>query len=227
MKIVVFAFALILVAAALPPAVAQEVNASPAPELTVPDKADTSRSDPSVSVTTEKTASPTPKPKPKAEPSASPAKASSPAPSKASPSPSPSASVTSAAATPAKKSTPEATIREIEEKWEASVKNHDPSIAQAYLADDYRGVSSKGKILTKANVLSEMKKDTDAYTATKAGKVDVHVFGGQFAVATGISTEAGKGKDGADFKRSFRWTDVWVLRQDKWQCVASQAMLVQ
>src|SRR3954471_9320545 len=225
MKIVVFAFALI--AAVLPAAIAQEVSSSPAPERTVPDKADTSRSDPSVSITTEKAASPTPKPKPKAEPSASPTKSSSPAPSKASPSPSPSAPVTSAAVTPAKKSAHEATIREIEEKWEASVKNHDPSIAQAYLADDYRGVSSKGKILSKANVLSEMKKDTDAYSSTKAGKIDVHVFGGQFAVATGISTEAGKGKDGADFKRNFRWTDVWALRQDKWQCVASQAMLVQ
>jgi ketosteroid isomerase-like protein len=54
--------------------------------------------------------------------------------------------------------------------------------------------------------------------------VDVRVFGGQFAVATGISTEAGKSKDGKDFKRSFRWTDAWVLRNDRWQCVASQAM---
>ncbi len=217
--------ALTLLAAALPVAIAQEVTSSPAPELTVPDKADTSRSDPSVSVTTEKTASPTPRPKPKADASASPTKSSSPAPSKASPSPS--ASAASTAVSPAKKSTPEATIREIEEKWEASVKNHDSSIAQAYVADDYHGVSSKGKILSKANLLSELKKDTDAYTSTKAGKIDVHVFGGQFAVATGISTEAGKSKDGTDFKRNFRWTDVWVLRQDKWQCVASQAMLVQ
>jgi ketosteroid isomerase-like protein len=105
--------------------------------------------------------------------------------------------------------------------------NHDPSVAQAYLADDFRGVSSKGKVMTKANLLAELKKDTDAYSSTKNGKVDVRVFGGQFAVATGISTEIGKAKDGQAFKRSFRWTDVWVLRQDKWQCVASQAMLVQ
>src|SRR4051812_18134547 len=223
MKISLLAFA--VVAAALPVANAQEVSSSPSPELTVPDKADTSRSDPSVSITTEKTASPTPKPKPKAEASASPTKASSAVPSKTSPGPSPTAA--SASASPIKKSTAEATIREIEEKWEASVKNHDPSIPQAYLADDYRGVSSKGKILSKANLLSELKKDTDAYSSTKAGKLDVHVFGGQFAVATGISTETGKSKDGTDFKRNFRWTDVWVLRQDKWQCVASQAMLVQ
>ena len=127
---------------------------------------------------------------------------------------------------PTKKSTPEATIREIEDKWEASVKNHDASVAQAYLADDFRGVSSKGEMMSKSKLLSEIKKDTDTYSSTKNGKVDVRVFGGQFAVATGTSTEAGKDKAGQTFKRTFRWTDVWLLRKDKWQCVASQAMLV-
>jgi ketosteroid isomerase-like protein len=103
--------------------------------------------------------------------------------------------------------------------------SHDPSVAQAYLADDFRGVSSKGKVMSKSNLLGEIKKDTDTYTSTKNGKVDVRVFGGQFAVATGTSTEAGKAKDGKVFNRSYRWTDVWVVRNGKWQCVASQAML--
>ena len=219
MKLVIALFASLFVAAT-PFALAQEDSASPAasPEATAPEKSD----DPSVSVTTEKTASPTPK----AEASASPSKSSSPAAAKTSPSATPSTSSTSTAVMPTKKSTPEATIRDIEDKWEASVKNHDPSVAQAYLADDFRGVSSKGKMMTKANLLGEIKKDTDTYTSTKNGKVDVRVFGGQFAVATGTSTEEGKAKDGQAFKRTFRWTDVWMLRKDKWQCVASQAMLV-
>jgi ketosteroid isomerase-like protein len=127
---------------------------------------------------------------------------------------------------PTKKSTAEATIKDVEDKWEGSVARHDSSIPQAYLADDFRGVSSKGKLMSKKDLLAELKKDTDTYSSTKNGKVDVRVFGGQFAVATGTSTEAGKDKDGKEFKRTFRWTDAWVLRNDKWQCVASQAMLV-
>jgi ketosteroid isomerase-like protein len=127
---------------------------------------------------------------------------------------------------PAKKSTPEATLRDIEDKWEASVMKHDQSVAQAYVADDFRGISSKGKVMKKSDLLAELKKDTDTYTSTKNSKVDVRVFGGQFAVATGVSTEEGKSKDGTAFKRSFRWTDSWVERNGKWQCVASQAMLV-
>lgn len=220
MKIAVLALTT-LFAAVVPFAYAQEE--SPSPEATASEK----RNDPSVSVTTEKTVSPTPKPKSSASPtkSASPSAKSSPSATPAT-SPASAASPSSTAAMPAKKSTPEATIREIEDKWEAGVKNHDSSVPQTYLADDFRGVSSKGEIVDKKKLLAEIKKDTDAYSATKNGKVDVRVFGGQFAVATGVSTETGKDKAGQTFKRSFRWTDVWVLRKDQWQCVASQAMLV-
>ena len=208
MKTTIFALAL-AVATSAPLTIAQEVTSRPSPEaspeLTVRDK--TTNSDPSVSVTTEKTASPTPKSQ------ASPSATKAPSTAKTTPSPTPAPSAPSTASMPAKKNTPEATIREIEEKWEASVGRHDSSVAQAYLAGDFRGVSSKGKVMTKANLLSEMKKDTDTYTSSKNGKVDVRVFGGQFAVATGISTEAGKAKDGKDFKRSFRWTDVWYYEK--------------
>ena len=214
MKITVLAFAVLFTAAAGPFTFAQEDSPSPA---AAPEKS----TDPTVSVTTEKTVSPTPKPKA----SASPTKSSSPA-AKTTPSATPETSASPSSAMPTKKSTPEATIREIEDKWEASVKNHDPAVPQTYLADDFRGVSSKGEIMDKKKLLAELKKDTDVYSSTKNGKVDVRVFGGQFAVASGVSTEAGKDKAGQTFKRSFRWTDVWVLRKDQWQCVASQSMLV-
>jgi ketosteroid isomerase-like protein len=218
MKITILAITA-LFASAVPFALAQAETSSPSasPHATASEKSD----DPSVSVTTEKNASPTPKP----ETSPAATKSSSPA-AKSSASATPAANASPAALMPTKKSSPEATIRDIEDKWEASVMTHDPSVAQAYLADDFRGVSSKGKVMSKSNLLSEFKKDTDTYTSTKNGKMDVRVFGGQFAIATGISTEVGKSKDGKDFKRSFRWTDAWVLRNGKWQCVASQAMLV-
>jgi ketosteroid isomerase-like protein len=222
MKRTALAIALLVAAATTPFALAQDETPTPAPEaspeMTVSEKTETA--DPSVSVSTEKDASPTPKP----ESSPAATKPSSPAPAK--PHPTPATNASPAAVMPTKKSTHEATIRDIEDKWEASIMRHDPSVAEAYLADDFRGISSKGKVMTKAKLLAEMKKDTDTYTSAKNGKVDVRVFGGQFAVSTGTSTEAGKSKDGKEFKRTFRWTDAWVLRNGKWQCVASQAMLV-
>ena len=127
---------------------------------------------------------------------------------------------------PAKKSTPEATLREIENKWEASIAAHDPAVVQAYVANDYRGVSSKGKVLNKAGLVAQIKNDTDTYTSAKNDRMDVRVYDGRFAVVVGMSTEVGKGKDGKAFKRKFRWTDAWVERNGKWQCVASQAMAI-
>jgi ketosteroid isomerase-like protein len=222
MKTTILAITVLIAVAATPFVLAQEETSTPAPEASPETTSPEKSSDPSVSVTTEKTASPTPKPD--SSPAAT--KASSPAATKSKPSPTPASGASPAAVMPTKKSTHEATIRDIEDKWEAAVMRHDPSVAQAYLADDYRGISSRGKVMSKANVIAEIKKDTDTYTSAKNGKVDVRVFGGQFAVATGISMEAGKAKDGKDFKRSFRWTDTWVLRNGKWQCVASQAMQV-
>ncbi len=121
---------------------------------------------------------------------------------------------------------PEATVRDLENKWEASVMTHDPSVAMALLADDYVGVNSKGKLLNRGALISEIKKDKDTYTSTKNGRMNVRFFGPQFAVVNGTSDEAGKDKEGKAFSRTYRWTDVWVDRKGKWQCVSSQANLV-
>jgi hypothetical protein len=221
------------IVATAPLARAQEEDAAAPeptpPEMTAPEKSESPAADPSVSVTTEKSELPA------TEKSSSPvpSKASSPsAPTKTSSAPkstSPAASTKPASTTaimPTKKSTPEATLRDIEDKWEASIALHDPSVAKAYLADEYRGVNSKGKIMTKSSLLAEIKKDTDTYTSAKNGRMDVRVYGGKFAVVMGTSTEAGKSKDGKPFKRSFRWTDAWVDRDGKWQCVASQSVML-
>jgi uncharacterized protein DUF4440 len=220
MKITVLALTAFVVATA-PFAWAQEETATPAPtpEATAPEKSESPATNPNVSVTTEKSASPA------AEKSSSPA-----GPTKASSSAKTTAASTKsappAAVMPTKKSTVEATLKDIEDKWEASFMSHDPSVAQAYLGDDYRGVSSKGKVMSKSSLMTEIKKDTDTYTSAKNGNMDVRVYGGHFAVVMGTSTEVGKGKDGKAFKRSFRWTDAWVDRNGKWQCVASQSMLL-
>jgi len=228
MKIAILALTAFVLAAA-PVAWAQEETETPAPppEAAAPDTSSSPASDPSVSVTTEKSPAPEKSSSPAATKSSSPAgptKASSPA--KVSSTAPTTKAAPPAAVMPTKKSTPEATLRDIENKWEASIVSHDPSVARAYLANDYRGVSSKGKVLNKSTLLAEIKKDTDTYTSAKNGNLDVRVYDGKFAVVTGTSTEVGKAKDGKAFKRSYRWTDAWVERNGNWQCVASQAMLM-
>jgi len=217
MKTIIFAISA-LVAIANPLALAQE-EPSASPTAFPQEAADTS-----VSVPNDKTpvakASPSPtKSAPsaaKATASPSPAKAASPAKASASP----------AMTTPAKKQSVEATLSGLENTWEAAIPSHDTSFAQTILADDFMGVSSKGKSLNKSGLIAELKKDKDTYKSATNGKMDVHVYGGQFAVVQGTSAEAGKDKDGKDFKRNYRWTDSWVNRNGNWRCVASHVSLV-
>jgi ketosteroid isomerase-like protein len=140
------------------------------------------------------------------------------APSKKSTSPAP-------AAAPEKKMGAEATVRDLENKWVASVATHDPAAASKALAEDYSGVSARGQVMSKRALLAQIKKDSDTYSSSKIGKMDVRLFGNT-AVVIGTSTETGKDSRGLAFNRAYRWTDTWVLRNGAWQCVASQSTQV-
>jgi len=108
---------------------------------------------------------------------------------KTSPTPKPSSPAVSAA--PAKTMGAEATLRDLENKWLASVAAHDPSVAQQVLAEDYAGVSAAGQVMNKRAKLAQIKKDTDTYESAKIGKMDVRLFGNA-AVVIGYSNEKGR-----------------------------------
>ena len=119
-------------------------------------------------------------------------------------------------------------IKSMEDQWEAAVAKKADGIktVEGYIAEDFVGVSAKGQRLSKAQELSQMRKDTDTFTSTKNNNLKVTVYSSNVAVAMGDALEKGKGKDGASFDRVYRFTDTWVQRNGKWQCVASQIALV-
>ena len=114
------------------------------------------------------------------------------------------------------------TVREMEDKWEASIPSHDFATVQGFVASDFIGVSSQGKFTDKASMLAEYKKDKDTYKLAKNEKLNVKNFGPNVTVVTGRAREKGTGKDGKAFDRTFLFTDTWMLRSGQWQCVASQ-----
>src|ERR1700730_1858709 len=103
---------------------------------------------------------------------------------------------------------------------------HDATFVQARVAEDYVGTSSKAKRISKGSLLKEFKGDSDTYTSAKNASVSVRSFGANIAIATGTAKEVGKGKDGKAFSRTYAWTDTWLLRNGKWECIGSQSMLV-
>jgi hypothetical protein len=107
-------------------------------------------------------------------------------------------------------------IRACESDWAAVEVTRDTKPMATCLADDYQGVSSKGKVVDKAYHLtppgpSDIVSDTVDYVHLRYASPDVIIAqGGETAV-----TKSGQ-------RHSLIWTDIWMLRQNKWQIVTSQ-----
>jgi ketosteroid isomerase-like protein len=130
-----------------------------------------------------------------------------------------------AASTGPDRGSPESNVKRLENQWEGSVKAHDVSFLQARVAEDFIGVSSRGKRLNKSSLMKEFKTDTDTYASAKNSGIIVRVIDKDVVVASGVAKEVGKSHDGKSFKRSYIFTDTWAMRGDRWQCVASHVMV--
>ena len=113
-------------------------------------------------------------------------------------------------------------VKDMENAWEASVGKHDLATVEGFVAADFMGVSSKGKFVNRSEMLSEYKGDKDTYKSAKNEKLNVKMYGPNVAIVTGRAREIGSGKDGKAFDRTFLFTDTWLMRGGKWQCVGSQ-----
>jgi ketosteroid isomerase-like protein len=204
-------------------AFAQEESPSAAPQETASASVEASASTPTA--TPETKASPTTEALPVSSPAAK-KKEAPPAQKKESTEAAPSKKEKAAAPAGPDKGSAESNVKRLEDEWEAAVMKHDATFVQTRVAEDYVGTSSKGKRISKGGLLKEFKGDTDTYTSTKNAGVAVRSFGANIAIATGTAREVGKGKDGKAFNRVYAWTDTWMLRNGKWECIGSQSMLV-
>lgn len=113
----------------------------------------------------------------------------------------------------------------MESRWAGAIAKHDASVPQELVAPDYIGVSSTGQMVNKTTLIAGMKADKNIYDSATNSGMTVRVFGNT-AVAVGTTKQIGKDKAGKAFSYTYRWTDTWLERNDKWQCVASQSIAV-
>ncbi len=114
-------------------------------------------------------------------------------------------------------------IKAFEKEWEASIVKHDSSVIERLVADDFIGVSSSGKIGDKLTLLYEAKRDKNVYKTASARQLSVHTFGSHVAVVLGVTREGGTDSAGRPFDHTYRFTDTWMERGGKWQCIAAHA----
>lgn len=115
-------------------------------------------------------------------------------------------------------------MKVLEQRWEGSFMTHDLSVIDQLVAEDFVGTSASGKLGTKATMIAQARKDRNDYTSAVSGDMIVHSFAPNVAVVTGVARETGKTPEGKTFSHAIRFTDTWVERDGRWQCVAASAM---
>ncbi len=113
-------------------------------------------------------------------------------------------------------------LLQLEHDWSMAWQKRDAAFLQKLFADEYLGTSSDGLVFDKAGDLANLPKSEVA--SFKLEDMKVHVYGNT-AVVTGVNTNQGK-FNGKDVSGSYRFTDVFVMRDGRWQVVATQGTKV-
>ncbi|MHC1769072.1 MAG: nuclear transport factor 2 family protein [Verrucomicrobiia bacterium] len=117
-------------------------------------------------------------------------------------------------------SSPEQEILKLENAWnDASVKA-DIQTLEMLLSDEFSDVDPGARVNTKRENLENTKSGKLAFTSVVMDQAKVKVFG-DTAVITARNTIKGT-ENGKDVSGQYRFTDTWIRRDGRWQCVASQ-----
>ena len=118
---------------------------------------------------------------------------------------------------------PEQELIRLENEWADAWIKQDVAFFERIEADDYTYTSASGEVWTKAKDLvfvKSLKPGKGVYFQVIA-EMKVRVYG-DAAVVTGrdIIKETHEGKE---VSRQERWTNTWVKRDGRWQCVAGHS----
>ena len=115
-------------------------------------------------------------------------------------------------------------FNEIEQRLVNAWLNHDWETVDAILDDGWAVTDPSGRVLTKAQVMSEAKSGERKLDSGAIDDVSVRTFG-DCAVVTGRTTASGT-YQGNQVTVRLRFTDVFIKRDGRWRAVASQATLL-
>jgi ketosteroid isomerase-like protein len=114
-----------------------------------------------------------------------------------------------------------AAIARAHEQWIRAFQQHDPTLIEPLLADEivYHGVEP----FTKHHLMEHVRDTSFTLESVSPTELRVRVLGSarDVVVATGSVNAKGR-REGKAFNLQNRYTEVWVKRGGRWQCVAGQ-----
>jgi ketosteroid isomerase-like protein len=99
----------------------------------------------------------------------------------------------------------------------------DISLLERIWAPDLSYIEADGSVFNKQEGIAAVSKDTDIVTNAVVSNFKVRIYGKDFAVTSGDQAVEGRDKDGKEFRRKGRFTNVWVKQSGAWQCVAGHS----
>lgn len=123
------------------------------------------------------------------------------------------------AAAPADSAAMEQELMKLENGWNDAVVKNDVAFLDRILADDLTDTSADGTVSTKTQDIADLKSGDFKCTSAVADNFKVRVCG-DTAVVTGRNTINAQFK-GKDISGPYQFTDTWMKRDGRWQCVAT------
>jgi ketosteroid isomerase-like protein len=115
-------------------------------------------------------------------------------------------------------------VLKVENDWNQALVKRDTASLQQFYADEYLYTDPDGLVWDKAKDLANLTSGSAArLSAYKLDDTRVRMYG-DVAVVTGRNTIKGVfERVYSDVSGAYRFTDVFVKRNGRWQCIASQA----
>jgi ketosteroid isomerase-like protein len=115
-------------------------------------------------------------------------------------------------------------ILALESAWNQAEIHHVTNAASALMADTFISVDHHGTLLNKAQYLAGIKDPSFHPQEISNSETSVYIYGDSAIVSSAYRT---KGTDsGKPFQPHGRFTDTWIRRNGKWQCVADHETLI-
>ncbi len=107
----------------------------------------------------------------------------------------------------------EAALVQIEHTWVRAVEQHDATALQCILADEFEEADFDGSLISRSTMLASAMKPGKGHSELE--DLRVHIYG-DVAYVRGIGVNSDNGRPAG----RTRFTDIFVYRDGRWQCVA-------
>jgi hypothetical protein len=116
-----------------------------------------------------------------------------------------------------------AKLKGIEASWNLSQidKDHGLKLLEEIIADDFFTNTDKGVTQNKAEFLKSRAENKETIDEVINGDMTVTFYNDNVATIVGSHVTNGKDIDGKTFSRTSYWTDTFMERNGKWQCIGS------